>query len=160
MFKKNKLLIRREEKNIWSLVPILFLFNIWNICCCRVVYVWQNWMIDFNIDQLWYWKWLISTIIYMDNGHWRHGLVWTMDIEDIWLMDVEEYIEYWWCPYRYIHYWSWLETSPEFLIEQCSEVPVPVSNCWCSTVGPRYLACYYYTATQQSVIAIVYCTKQ
>jgi len=29
--KKNKnklLLIRREEKNIWSLVPILFLFNI------------------------------------------------------------------------------------------------------------------------------------
>ena len=34
---------------------------------------WQHWMIDFDIDQLRYWKWLISTIIYMDNGHWRNG---------------------------------------------------------------------------------------
>jgi len=74
-----------------------------------VMFVWQHWMIDFDIDQLWYWKRLMSTIIYMDNGHWRHGLVWTMDIEDVWSMDIEEYIEYWWYPYMYIHYCSWYQ---------------------------------------------------
>ena len=52
------------------------------------------------------------------------------------------------------------DTYPEFLIEQCPRVSVPVSNCWCPNIELRYLVYYYYTALRQWVIAIVYCTKQ
>ena len=104
IFIRDSLNLGREPLGFLSpvvaLVTILISFNTWNIGCCRVMFVdsieWSNW----------YWKWMISTIIYSDNGHWRHGLVWTMDIEDVWLMDIEEYVEYWWCLYAYIHYCS------------------------------------------------------
>ena len=148
-------MIRQEEKNIWSLVPMLFLFNISNIGCCRVVFVWQHWMIDFDIDHLWYWKWLISTMIYMDNGHWRNGWYeqWTSKIFGQGTLTNILNTDNVHTRISAIVPDTNLDTYPQFLIEQCSEGPVPVSNCWCSNVGPRYFACYYYTAPQQSVIA-------
>ena len=42
-----------------------------------------------------------------------------------------------------------LDTYSEFLIEQWFEVPVPDSNCYCSTIELRYLVYYYYTAPRQ-----------
>ena len=48
---------------------------------------------------------------------------------------------------------AYLDTDPEFLIEQWFEVPIPDSNCYCSTIELRYLvycySCYYYTAPRQ-----------
>ena len=44
---------------------------------------------------------------------------------------------------------TYLDTYPEFLIEQYSRVPVPDSNYYCSNIELRYLVYYYYTALQQ-----------
>ena len=40
---------------------------------------------------------------------------------------------------------TYLDTHPEFLIEQWFEIPVPDSNCCCSNIELRYLVYYYYT---------------
>jgi len=127
-------------------------------------------------DQLWYWstlvlemvdidndlygQWTLKTWVGMDNGHRRYLVNEHWRIYWILMMSIHIYLLLFLIPTLFLR--SWLETSPEFLIEQCSEVPVLDSNCWCSNVGPRHLAycCCYYTAPQQSVIAIVYCTKQ
>jgi len=128
--------------------------------CCRVMFVWQRWMIDFDICQLWYWKRLISTIIYMDNGHWRNDWYgqWTSKMFGQWTLKNLLNINNTHTRISTIVPGTNLDTSPEFLFEQCSRVSVPVSNCWCSNIGPRYLvyyySCYYYTALRQWVIAI------
>jgi len=44
---------------------------------------------------------------------------------------------------------TYLDTYPEFLIEQWFGVPVPDNNCCCLNIGPRYFAYYYYTAPRQ-----------
>ena len=49
---------------------------------------------------------------------------------------------------------TYLDTYPEFLIEQWFEVPIPDSNCYCSNIELRYLvycyySCYYYTVPRQ-----------
>ena len=44
---------------------------------------------------------------------------------------------------------AYLDTYPEFLIEQWFEVPIPDSNCYCSNIELRYLVYYYYTAPRQ-----------
>ena len=134
--------IRRQETNSWSLVAILISFDIWNIGCCRVMFVdsieWSTLMLEM----------VISTIICLDNGHWR--ICWIL------MMPIRVYPLLFQIPT--------LDTYPEFLIEQCSRVPIPDSNCYCSNIELRYLvycySCYYYTAPRQWVIMIVYCTKQ
>ena len=110
---------------------------------------WQHWMINFDIGNDWDRQWLI----------------WTMDIEDMawfgqWtlknMLNVGD-------PYTRISTLvpdTYLDTYPEFLIEQWFEVPIPDSNCYCSNIELRYLVYYYYSAPRQWVIAIVYCTKQ
>jgi len=111
-----------------------------------------------DIDNNLYGQWTLKTWVGMDNGHRRYLVNGRWRIYWIRMMSIHVYPLLFLIPTLFLR--SWLATSPEFLIEQCSEVLVPDSNCWCSIVGPRYLACYYYTAPQQSVIAIVYCTKQ
>ena len=44
---------------------------------------------------------------------------------------------------------TYLDTDPEFLIEQWFEVPIPDSNCYCSNIELRYLVYDYYTALRQ-----------
>jgi len=124
----------------------------------------KHWLLPSSIcltaldDRLWYWstlilemvdidnnlygQWTLKTWVGMDNGHRRYL------VNGRWRI--------YWTLMMYIHVYPLLfliptfETSPQFLIEQCSEVPVPVSNCRCLNIGPRYLACsyycYYYTA--------------
>jgi len=149
------LLIRQEEKKTYgALLQYSSCSTSETFVAVENLIVWQHRMIDFDIDQLWYWKWLISTIIYMDNGHWRYLVNGRWRI--YWILMVYRHIY----PLLFLIPRSWLDTNPEFLIEQYPEVLVPDSNCWCSNIGPRYFSCYYYTAPQQSVIAIVCCTKQ
>ena len=108
-------------------------------------------------DQLWYWKWLRSTMVNMDNGH-RRCLVnghWRI----CWMLIIPIRV------YPLLFQIPTPDTYPEFLIEQCSRVSVPVSNCWCPNIELRYLvydycSYYYYSAPRQWVIAIIYCTKQ
>ena len=44
---------------------------------------------------------------------------------------------------------TYLDAYPEFLFEQCSRVPVPDSNYYCSNIELRYLVYYYFTAPRQ-----------
>ena len=102
-----------------------------------------------EIDNDLYEQWTLKTWLGMDNGHrrclvnghWR--ICWTL------MMPIRVYPLLFQIPT--------LDTYPEFLIEQCSRVSVPVSNCWCPNIELRYLVYGYscYSAPRQWVIAIV-----
>ena len=119
-------------------------------------------------DRLWYWSTLILEMIDIDNnlygnGHWRNGWYgqWTSKMFGQWTLKNILNVDDTHTRISTIVPDTNLNIYLEFLFEQCSEVYVPDSNCWCSNIGPRYLATYYYyTAPRQWVIAVVYCTKQ
>ena len=75
-------------------------------------------------DMAWYEQWTLKNVLYVDDAYTRISTI----VPD-----------------------TYLDTYPEFMIEQWFEVPVPDSNCCCSNIGLRYLAysCYYYTALRQ-----------
>ena len=54
-----------------------------------------------------------------------------MDIEDVWSMDIEEYVnvDNTYTRISTIVPDTYLDTYPEFLFEQCSRVSVPASSC-------------------------------
>ena len=56
---------REQENYSTSLLQHLTLIDIWNICCCRVVFVWQQFMIVSGIGKK----------LDIGNGHWR--IIWT-----------------------------------------------------------------------------------
>ena len=89
-------------------------------------------MID--IDDNLYGQWTLKTWLGMDNGHRRCFGQWTLknmlNIDDTYTRISTIVPD------------ASFDTSPEFLFEQCSRVPVPDSNYYCSNIELRYLVYY------------------
>ena len=74
-----------------------------------------------DLDNNLFGQWTLKTRLGMDNGHRRCFGQWTLKN----MLNVDD-------AYTRISIIvpdTHLDTSPEFLFEQCSRVPVPISNC-------------------------------
>ena len=157
---------RKELLNI-----LVTTFNLdWHLkhLCCRVVFVWQQFVIVFGCGNIEYQQWTLKN--YMDMYIYIQWWCWSSILQVLFLKadDIVQLLVLSMVEFLKLEIVTSLlpklaNTVPEFLIpDTVQEYPILFQTRWCQTLDQdtKYLAYYYYSVLcRKALLAIVYCTR-